>query len=167
MKFAETVCVTVGVSVRTKSVPDVTLTTSVTWPTSSLVLSELLEPALSVVSISWVLKPWSEIVTLYLPGARPGYEYAPEALVTCGDSFSPVAILVTTTVAPGTLPPSLSTTTPLNVALLDPPWPNTGAATRAQANARTDIHPPKYRRIPSRGRDLPVLCADGRSLEHN
>src|SRR4030095_16182209 len=141
MKFAETVCVTVGVSVRTKSVPDVTLTTSVTWPTSSLVLSELLEPAFRVVSISWVLKPWSEIVTLYLPGARPGNEYCPDALVTCTGNFSPVETFVTRHVAPGTLPPSLSTTTPLSVALLVPPCPNTGAATRAHTNAKTDTHP--------------------------
>src|SRR4030095_9781811 len=163
MKFAETVCVTVGVSVRTKSVPDVTLTTSVTWPTSSLVLSELLEPAFNVVSISCVLKPWSEMVTLYLPGARPGNEYAPDAFVTCVGNFSPVDTFVTTTVAPGTLPPSLSTTTPLSVALLVPPWPNTGAATSAHTTARTetqpglDIHPPQYQRLSSTRKRTPHL----------
>src|SRR5262245_44713820 len=141
MKLADTVCVTVGVSVRTRSVPDVTLTTSVTWPTSSLVFTWLFDPALSVVWISWVLKPWSEIFTTYLPGASPGNEYAPEAFVTCTGSFSPVATFVTSTVAPGTLPPSLSTTTPLSVAVLTPPCPNTGAATSAHTNARTDTHP--------------------------
>ncbi len=121
MKFAFTVCETVGVSVRTSSVPAVTFTTSDTAPTSSLVLIEFVEPPVSVASISAVLNPANEIVTLYLPGANPGNEYAPEAFVTCGGSFSPVEAFVTTTVAPGTRPPSLSVTTPLSVALLLPP----------------------------------------------
>ena len=57
-----------------------------------------------------------------------------------GGIVSPVATFFSTTVAPGTLP-SLSFTTPFSVALVVPPCPNTGAATRANASARTDIHP--------------------------
>src|SRR5262245_31230407 len=137
MKFACTVCVTVGVSVRTRSVPEVTLTTSVSCPTSSFVWSELAVPEVTVASMSVVLNPCSEMVTLYLPGANPGKDHAPDAFVICGGSFSPVASFVTTTVAPGTTPPSLSLTTPDSVALVVPPCPHTGAAISRHASART------------------------------
>jgi hypothetical protein len=85
-----------------------------------LVFKAAVAPAFSVTLIFAVLNPGSEIVTSYLPGARSGNEYAPDAFVIWGGSFSPVASFVTTTVAPGTTPPVLSRTTPEIVAATAP-----------------------------------------------
>src|ERR1700752_1472667 len=79
-------------------------------------------------------------VTLYVPGANPGNEYAPVLFVTTGASASPVATFLITPVAPGT-GPSLSFTTPLSVARVEPPWANTGEATTANASASAVIKP--------------------------
>ena len=91
----------------------VTLTVSLTWPTSSLTLS----PAGVAVTIltsfrTTVLKPDDVTVTVYVPGSRAAREKMPALLVTTDGRAAPVPFFLTTTVTPDMTPPSLSTTTP-------------------------------------------------------
>ena len=60
-----------------------------------------------------------------MPGSSAGTLNAPSAFVTVVKD-TPVALLVTTTVAPGMTPPPPSTTVPVKAVLVLPPWANRG-----------------------------------------
>ena len=57
------------------------------------------------------MNPASDTVTVYVPADKAGTENAPVVLVTTS-YFVSVALLLTTTLAPGMTPPAVSVTTP-------------------------------------------------------
>ena len=119
--------VTVALWVCTSLAPPRTSTVSVRAPICSTVFTSAVVPPMSRTSLTTdVLKPDRATVTEYVPGLRPGTTNTPDALVTT-DSTTPVAVFLTSTVAPGMTPPSLSTTDPVNVAVLPPVWAHTAA----------------------------------------
>ena len=61
--------------------------------------------------ITAVLNPSSATVTVYVPGSRTGIENAPDVFENVSNAV-PVEVFLTVTVAPGTTPPAVSTTTP-------------------------------------------------------
>jgi hypothetical protein len=106
--------VTVVACVCTSSLRLDTSTVSDSAPISSVALISPGRDARRRTSeITAVLKPLSEIVTVYVPGSRAGTEKAPDVFVTASD-VTFVALFLTLTVAPGTTPPALSTTRPLS-----------------------------------------------------
>ncbi len=112
--------------VCTSCAPPRTSTASAIAPTSSVTFTERVVAASSSTSVTTeVLKPLSEIVTVYLPASSAGTSNAPAELVTATVSTL-VAAFLTTTVAPGTSPAAVSTTMPASVDFALPPCANAG-----------------------------------------
>ena len=98
----------------------VTVMVSATFPTSSVALTVVGMPGWTRTSvITAVLNPASDTVTVYVPADKAGTENAPVVLVTTS-YFVSVALLLTTTLAPGMTPPAVSVTTP-EIADVAPP----------------------------------------------
>ena len=90
----------------------VTVMISATFPTSSAALMVVGTPNWTRTSVmTAVLNPASDTVTVYVPADNAGTENVPVVLVTTSNVVS-VALLLTTTLAPGMTPPALSVTTP-------------------------------------------------------
>ena len=126
---------TVGDVVCTISDDDVTVTCSVSPPTSRVARTLAGEPAvMTTLLTTTVLNPCRDTVTVYEPEFMFGNENDPSALVM--DSCdTPVALCLIDTFAPGTMPPVSSVTLPEMVEVT-PPCPN---AEVARINERSRV----------------------------
>ncbi len=118
---------TVGDVVCTISDDDVTVTCSVSPPTSRVARTLAGEPAVTTTLLTTtVLNPCSATVTVYEPDTMLGNENDPSELVM-DSCATPVALCLMATFAPGTTPPVLSVTMPEMVEVT-PPCPKAEVA---------------------------------------
>ena len=123
--------------VCTISDDDVTVTCSVSPPTSRVARTLAGEPAVTTTLLTTtVLNPCSDTVRVYEPEFMLGNENDPSALVM-DSCATPVALCLIDTFAPGTMPPVLSVTMPEMVEVT-PPCPDAGAE-RIKLRSRVQI----------------------------